>query len=137
MCNYCVTSLSYHGFNTTINYGQSELAPTNAPTWMASALIGLSFLSLCHFRLVFFLCLFSTLISFNPFFFLQLYFLPTPFPLSPFNLLTYIFKLKVNSSPFTYSPINLKCVTFISTHLPTPHLFIYLHALPPSYLPTL
>jgi len=28
-------------------------------------------------------------------------------------------KLKVDSSPFTYSPINLKCVIFISTHLPT------------------
>jgi len=137
MCNYCVTSLSYHGFHTIINYGQSELAPTSTPSWMDGALIGLSFLSLCHFRLVFFLCLFSTWSVLILFFFLQLYFLPTPFPLSPFNLLTYIFKLKVNSSPFTYSPINLKCVTFISTHLPTPHLFIYLHALPPSYLPTL
>jgi hypothetical protein len=44
--------------------------------------------------------------------------------LSPTNLLTYIFKLKVDSSP----PINLKCPTLIPTHLP---------ALPLTYLPTL
>jgi hypothetical protein len=44
--------------------------------------------------------------------------------------------IKSRVFPSTYSPINLKCVTFISTHLPTPHLFIYLPALSPSYLPT-
>jgi hypothetical protein len=47
---------------------------------------------------------------------------------SPTNLLTYIFKLKIDSSPSTYSPINLKCATLIPTHL---------HALPLFYLPTL
>jgi hypothetical protein len=40
---------------------------------------------------------------------------------------TSIFELKVVSSPSTYPPINLKCVTLIPTHLP---------ALPPTYLPT-
>jgi hypothetical protein len=39
---------------------------------------------------------------------------PTPL----FDLLVYIFKLKVDSSPSTYSPIHLKCVILISTHLP-------------------
>jgi len=38
--------------------GQSEPAPTSAPTWMDGALIGFSFLSLCHPRLTFF-CLFA------------------------------------------------------------------------------
>ncbi len=89
---------------------------------------------------------------------LQLYFLPTPFPVFfPWSLffffgtlfsprpppgfffkiffetfpthpptappLTYspIFKLKVDSSASTYSPINLKCVTFIPTHLSPYH----------------
>jgi hypothetical protein len=61
---------------------------------------------------------------------------PTPpttyYPsLSPTELFTYIFKSRVDSSPSTYSPINLKCTTLIPTHL-----FIYLHAFPPSYLPT-
>jgi hypothetical protein len=51
---------------------------------------------------------------------------------SPTHLPTYIFKLQVDSSPFTYSPINLKCVTLIPTHL-----FIYLPTFPLSYLPTL
>ncbi len=40
-------------------------------------------------------------------------------PLSPTDLFTYIFKLKVDSSPSTSSPINLKCVTFNPTQLPT------------------
>ncbi len=72
-------------------------------------------------------------------FFLQLYFLPAPHPvsvflffllklfpptyyppLSPTDLLTYIYKLKVDSYPFTFSPIYLKCATIIPTHLPTP-----------------
>ncbi len=54
---------------------------------------------------------------------------PTHYPpLSPTNLLTYIFELKVDSSPSTYSPINLKCVTFIPAHLLT---------LPLTYIPTL
>ncbi len=65
------------------------------------------------------------------------YYPPPPRPLSPSDLLAYIFKLKVDSSPSTSSPINFKCATLISTQLPTPHLFIYLPALPPSYLPTL
>jgi len=78
-------------------------------------------------------------------FFLELYFFPHPHPILfyfitfetfpthppiapttiPSDLFTYIFKLKVDSSPFTYSPINFKCFTFISTHLPNP-LSIYL-----------
>jgi hypothetical protein len=48
-------------------------------------------------------------------------------PLSLTYLLTYIFNLKIDSSPSTYSPINLKCATLIPIHLPT---------LPSSYLPT-
>jgi hypothetical protein len=47
-------------------------------------------------------------------------------PLSPTDLLTYIFRLKVGSSPSTYSPMNLKCATLIPTHL---------LALPLTYLP--
>jgi hypothetical protein len=53
--------------------------------------------------------------------------LPCP-PLSHTDLLTYIFKLEVDSSSSTYSPINLKCATLIPTHLPT---------LTPTYLPKL
>jgi hypothetical protein len=99
---------------------QSEPGPTTAPTWMDDALIGFSFLSLCHPRFTFF-CL--PFLSPDLSFLLQLYFLPAPHPvffflwnfsrpptyyppLSPSNLLTYIFKLKVDSSPSTYSPIN-------------------------------
>jgi len=41
-------------------------------------------------------------------------------PLSLTDLLTYIFDLKVDSSPFTYSPINLKCATLILTYMATP-----------------
>jgi len=40
--------------------------------------------------------------------------------LFPIYLLTYIFELIVNSSPSTYSPINLKCVTLIPTYMATP-----------------
>ncbi len=123
--------------------GQSEPAPTSAPSWMDGALIGFSFLSMCHPRITFFLYTFSTLISV---FFFKLYFLPAPHPifyfyffsllkffsptdlLPPTDLLTYIFKLKGGSSPSTYSSINLKCVILISTHLRAP---------PPSYPPTL
>ncbi len=111
-----------------------QLAPTSAPTWMDGAVIGFPFLSLCHPRLTSFLCSFSSLKS--VFFFLQLYFLPAPHPvfffsrklfpptyspppMSPTDLLTYIFKLKLDSSPSTYSPINLKCATLIPTHPPT------------------
>ncbi len=43
--------------------GQSESAPTSAPTWMDGALIGFSFLSLCHPGLTVFVCPFSALIS--------------------------------------------------------------------------
>jgi hypothetical protein len=65
------------------------------------------------------------------FFFLAFETFPTHLlpPTVPTDLLTYIFKLKVDSSPHTYSPLNLKCATFIPTHLPTPHLFIYLPTL--------
>ncbi len=87
------------------------------PTWMDGALIGLSFLSLCHPKLTFvslaFLSpnlnfCFTTLFSpcplpqafFPLIFFLFLFFsLLKLFP--PTRLLTYIFKLKVDSSPFT------------------------------------
>ncbi len=48
---------------SALNAGQSEPAPTSAPTWMDGALIGFSFLSLCHPRLSFFVCPFSALIS--------------------------------------------------------------------------
>ncbi len=154
--------------------GQSEPAPTSAPTWMDGALIGFSFLSLCHPRFTFFVCPFSALISvffcnfiFSPplsqFFFplISLFFwnfifspAPTQFlffcfwnfsrpltyypPLPPSDLLAYIFKLKVDSSPSTYSPINLECATLISTHLPTtpPPLSIYLPTCPSTFLPT-
>jgi hypothetical protein len=51
-------------------------------------------------------------------------------PLSPSDLLTYIFKLKVNSFPSTFSLVNLKCAIFISTHTP-----IYLSTYPSIYLP--
>jgi hypothetical protein len=107
---------------------------------MDGALIGFSFLSLCHPTLTFFLCPFSALTSvyfcnfyFLPalhlvsFYFFALETFPTHYrPLSPTDLLTYIFELKVVSSPSIYPPINLKCVTLIPTHLP---------ALPPTYLP--
>jgi len=118
-----------------LSWGQSEPAPTSGPTWMDGVLIGLSFLSLSHPRLTFFVCLFCPDLSF----FLQLYFLITSHlfsfffcfwnffhplthypPLSPTDLLTYIFELIVNSSPSTYSPINLKCVTLIPTYMVTP-----------------
>jgi hypothetical protein len=73
------------------------------------------------------------------FFFWNFIFSPPPptyySPLSPFNLLIYIFKFKVDSSPFTYSPLNLKCATFISTHLSTPP-SIYLSTCPSTFLPT-
>jgi hypothetical protein len=80
--------------------------------------------------------LFGTLFSSRPppgfFFFFcfwnfsrPLTYYPPP-PPSPTDLLTYIFKVKVDSCPSTYSPINLKCATLIPTHLPTPHLFFYL-----------
>ncbi len=58
-------------------------------------------------------------------------------PLFPTNLFTYIFKLKIDSSPSSYSTYKFKCVILILTHMFIPHLFIYLLALPPSYLPTL
>ncbi len=61
-------------------------------------------------------------------------FYPTP-PLAPnCPLPTYssiYLKLKVDFSPFTYSPINLKCVIFISTHLPT-----YQQVPNPTYMAT-
>jgi hypothetical protein len=49
---------------------------------------------------------------------------PPTTPIVPTDLLTYIFKLKVDSSPSTYSPINLQCASLIPAHLPTPQLFL-------------
>ncbi len=136
------------------NCGQNEPTPTNAPTWMDRALIRLSFLSMCHPRLIFFYCPFSALISvfFCNFIFPrrpQILFLFLCFwkfsrppryylPLSPSNLIANIFKLKVDSYPSTCSPINLKCVIFISTHLPTypPPTPIYLSTYLPFHLLT-
>ncbi len=95
-------------------------------------------------QLYFFFAPFPIFFPPNFYFLLELYFLsafhlvffchfknflhpPTYYPpLSPTDLLTYILKLEVNSSPSTYSLLNLKCVIFIPTHLAT---------LPPCYLP--
>ncbi len=121
--------------------GQSEPAHTSAPTWMDGALIYSSFLSLCHPRFTFFICPFSALISvfFNNFIFsppttkflfsfpLETSPPPLPPPPSPTDLLTYMFKQKVNSSQSTYSPINKKCVTLSPTYMTTP---TYLVAIP-------
>jgi hypothetical protein len=123
--------------------GQSEPASTSAPTWMDGALIGFSFLSLCHHpRLTFFFALsqpWSALISVfscnfifsrprTQFFFFWVLKLFPPTHLQPASdLLTYIFELKVDSSPSTYSPINLKCDTLIY-HGPT-------YQTPPTWLP--
>jgi hypothetical protein len=41
--------------------GQNEPTPISAPTWMDGAMISFSFLSLCHPKLIFFLCRFLTL----------------------------------------------------------------------------
>jgi hypothetical protein len=116
--------------------GQSEPAPTSAPTWMDGALIGwFSFLSLCHPRSTFFLCPFSALISV---FFCNFIFSPPPPtqflfffgfwnfscppthypPLSPSNLLAYIFKLKVDSSPIFLLTCKLK-MCYSHPHPPT------------------
>ncbi len=124
--------------------GQSEPAPTSAPTWMDGALIGFSFLSLCHPRLTFSLPFLSPDLSF----FFATLFCPRPLPSFFFlafetfpthllfltDLLTYIFRLKVYSSPSTYSPINLKCATLIPTHQPTPSIFLPTNTLD-RYLP--
>jgi hypothetical protein len=78
MCNYYVTSVFYHGFHITINYDQNEPTLISAPTWMDGALIKFSFLSLCHFRLAFFLCPFLILISPNLSFFCNFIFSAPP-----------------------------------------------------------
>jgi hypothetical protein len=80
--------------------------------------LGFSFLSLCHPRLNFFLCLLLALIS-VVFFFLGSLFSPRPPP-------SFFFFYFWN--PFTYSPINLKCAIFISTRLPTYQHFKYVPA---------
>jgi hypothetical protein len=89
--------------------GQSEAAPTSAPTWMDGALIGFSFLSLCHPRLTFFSLHLSQPRSQ---FFLQLNFLPAPHPVSFFFLLLKLFP-----------PIDL--LPSIVPQWPT-HLYIYI-----------
>ncbi len=80
---------------------------------------------------------FGTLFSARPppgFFFCSSF---ETFPtLPPTNLLTYIFKLTVDSSPSTYSSINLKCATLIPTHLPTNTLSRYLPNLTYMATPT-
>jgi hypothetical protein len=99
-----------------IKLGQSEPAPTSAPTWMDGALIGFSFLSLCHPRLTF-SCLpfLSPDLSFS----LQLYFLPAPHPVSvSFNFETFP----------THPP------THLTTDLPTNTLSRYLPN--PTYMAT-
>ncbi len=88
-------------------------------------------------------------------FFLRLYFLPAPFPVSfwgtlfspcpPPSFFFFLSKLphprppnqptSPHCPPLTYSPINLKCVTFIPTHLLT-HPSIYLPTCPSTFLPT-
>jgi hypothetical protein len=125
----------------------SELTPTSAPTWMDGARIGFSFLSLCHTWLTLFSPFLSPNLNFfcnfifaapHPVSFFLLLKLPQPltyYALSRFNLLAYIFKLKLNSSPSTYSPINLKCAALISTCTPTPP-SIYLPTCPSTFLPT-
>ncbi len=80
---------------------------------------------------------FATLFSPRPppgfYFFFAFETFPTHYPpLSPIDLLTYIFKLKIDSSPSTYSPINLNCATSYppttrpTTNLPTNILSRYL-----------
>ncbi len=52
-----ISKIVGHHLYRKINLGdQSEAAPTSASTWMDGALIGFCFLSLCHPRLMFFLC---------------------------------------------------------------------------------
>jgi hypothetical protein len=92
--------------------GQSEAAPTSAPTWMDGALIGFSFLSLCHPRLTFFVCPFLALFqAWSQFFFATL-FSPHPNPI----LFIYLFSFETfptqppttpHCPPPTYSPIYL------------------------------
>ncbi len=116
-------------------FGQREPAPTSAPTWMDGTLKGLSFLSLCHPRMTFLVCPFSALISvffcnfiLSPpasqfFLFWKLYFVPAPHPVFFFFFAFETFPTHPPTTPHgppsTYSPINLKCVTLIPTHLPT------------------
>jgi len=61
---------------TFLCVGYSEPTPTNAPTWMDGELIGLSFLSMCHPKLIFLVCPFSALILV---FFATLFSPPSPF----------------------------------------------------------
>ncbi len=83
--------------------------------------LGFSFLSLCHPKLIFFHCPFLALIivffcwnfifSLPPTHFYFYFAFETFSAYPPSNLPTYspiLFKLKVDSSPSTYSPINLK-----------------------------
>jgi hypothetical protein len=48
------------------------------------------------------------------------------YPTHPHNLFIYTIKFKIDSLPPTYSPIYLKCDTFIPTYLTSIHLFTYL-----------
>ncbi len=100
--------------------GQSKPAPTSAPTWMDGALIGFSFLSLCHIRLTFFVSPFSALIS--VFFLGNFIFSPPPtqfFCVWLLKLFPPTHLLPPHCPPQTYSPINLKFATLIPTYLPT------------------
>ncbi len=111
-------------------WSYNELAPTNAPTWMDGAVIGLSLLSLCHPMLIFFVCLFSILISV---FFLQLYLFFTLFlvfsPLSQFLFGFFPYP------PPTYRPLSIYLSTWPSTFLLTNILSRYLPN--PTYMTTL
>ncbi len=113
---------------------QSEAAPTSAPTWMDGALIGFSFLSLCHPRFTFFCLPFlssdlsvflATLFSPRPlpsfffplisgFFFFGTLFSPRP-PPSFFIYLKYLYKFNI-SFYFIFMLLKL----FLPTHLLPP-----------------
>ncbi len=98
-----------------IKLGQSEPAPTSAPTWMDGALIGFSFLSLCHPRFTFFLCPSSALfLSPDLSFSLQLYFLPAPFPVFFFPLISVFFYWN-----FIFSPPHTRFLLLLKHFPPT------------------
>ncbi len=80
MCASERTILIFDVHNNNVSLNKPKLLTQmnqHPPTWMDGALIGLSFLSLCHPKLTFVSLAF---LSPNLNFFLQLYFLPAPFP---------------------------------------------------------
>ncbi len=109
--------------------GQSEPAPTSAPTWMDGALIGFSFLSLCHPRLTFLFALsqpWSALISG---FFCNFIFSPSPSQFFfPPDLCWFFFGNFIFSQPPTRLFFFLLWKLFPSTHLLS-------HCPPPTYSP--